>query len=193
MRNPDSLSAGEPGCKENIEQQHLNCSSLHFASRLSRPYRERLWWRAEARCVGTDWSTLLARHLGIIAPLAAVTRFLPACDTCGSEPCVNSSFCEQCRRADARLREERRTGPAESIPQDSDHIPIDALWRAVNHGRQRATPQTIIEAIMYCVCERGLAALTEPANLERLMRCDEAAKEQIDRRIAKLVAEGRGP
>jgi hypothetical protein len=46
---------------------------------------------------------------------------------------------------------------------------------------------------MYCVRERGLAALKEPANLERLMRCDEAAKEQIDRRIAKLVAEGRGP
>jgi len=53
------------------------------------------------------------------------------------------------------------------------------------------TPQATIEAIMYCVRERGLGALKEPTNIERLVRCDQAAKEQIDRRIAKLVAEGR--
>jgi hypothetical protein len=66
MRNPDSLSAGEPGCKENIEQQHLNRSSLHFASQLSPPYRERLWWRAEARRVGSDWSGVLALHARVV-------------------------------------------------------------------------------------------------------------------------------
>jgi hypothetical protein len=31
-----------------------------------------------------------------------------------------------------------------------------------------------------------VAALKEPTNLERLTRCDAAAKAQIDRRIAKL-------
>jgi hypothetical protein len=49
--------------------------------------------------------------------------------------------------------------------------------------RARPTPQTTIEALIYCVRERGLAALKEPANLERLSRCDEAALAEIDRRI----------
>jgi hypothetical protein len=38
------------------------------------------------------------------------------------------------------------------------------------------------------VRERGIAALKEPANLERLARCDAAAKAQIDKRIEKLTA-----
>ena len=54
MRNPDSLDVGEPGCKDNIELQHLNRSSLHFASLLSPAYWDRAWWRVEARRVGSD-------------------------------------------------------------------------------------------------------------------------------------------
>ena len=50
----------------------------------------------------------------------------------------------------------------------------------------RPTPQVVIEAIMLCVRERGLGALQESANLERLERCDEAARQQINQRIAKL-------
>lgn len=52
--------------------------------------------------------------------------------------------------------------------------------------RNRRTPQVTIEAILYCVRERGLAALQEPANLKNLSRCDEAARAQINKRIAKL-------
>jgi len=51
----------------------------------------------------------------------------------------------------------------------------------------RSTPQVIVEAIMYCVRERGPAALKEPKNIERLSRCDAAAKAQINRRIAQLM------
>ena len=50
----------------------------------------------------------------------------------------------------------------------------------------RPTPPVTIEAVLYSVRERGLAALKEPANLERLSRCDEAARAQINERIAKL-------
>jgi hypothetical protein len=49
-----------------------------------------------------------------------------------------------------------------------------------------ATPQTTIEAVMYCVRERGLAALREPANQQRLMTFDDAARAEVNRRIAKL-------
>ena len=49
-----------------------------------------------------------------------------------------------------------------------------------------STPQTTIEAVMYCVRERGLAALREPANQQRLMTFDDAARAEVNRRIAKL-------
>jgi hypothetical protein len=52
----------------------------------------------------------------------------------------------------------------------------------------RPTPQSTIEAVLYCVRERGLKTLQEPANLERLRRCDAAAKRQINERIARMVA-----
>jgi hypothetical protein len=49
-----------------------------------------------------------------------------------------------------------------------------------------STPQTTIEAVMYCVRERGLAALREPANQQRLMTLDDAARVEVNWRIAKL-------
>ena len=49
-----------------------------------------------------------------------------------------------------------------------------------------STPQTTIEAVMYCVRERGLAALREPANQRRLITFDDAARAEVNRRIAKL-------
>jgi hypothetical protein len=52
------------------------------------------------------------------------------------------------------------------------------------------TPQVTIEAVMYCVRERGLAALREPANQQRLMKCDDAARAEVNRRIAKLEEGG---
>ena len=52
----------------------------------------------------------------------------------------------------------------------------------------RRTPQVTIEAIMYAVRERGVAALNEAANIERLTRCDEAARAEINERIARLIA-----
>jgi hypothetical protein len=50
----------------------------------------------------------------------------------------------------------------------------------------RSTPQTTIEAVLYSVRERGLAALREPSNQQRLMTFDDAARAEVNRRIAKL-------
>jgi hypothetical protein len=183
MRNPDSLNVGEPGRKENLEHQHPNRPSLHRASDLD---RDRAWWRAEARRVGSDWLAMIDLHLAIIAPLAAAPHFSQACDACGAAPCINPSFCGQCRKADARLRAERRDRSAESIPQGLERMSIDVLWHALNYEQQRSAPQSTIEAIMYCVRERGLAALKEPNNQERLSRCDAAARQQINQRIERL-------
>lgn len=94
----------------------------------------------------------------------------PACPTCGWAPCLSSSpgMCRTCRAADAKTDQERRR--QSQAPQP----------------RPRPTPQTTIDAIMYCIRTRGLASLREPANLERLRECDEAAIAEIKRRVAKL-------
>jgi len=49
------------------------------------------------------------------------------------------------------------------------------------------TPQATVEAIMFAVRERGLTALKDAANVERLARCDQAARAQINHRIARLI------
>jgi hypothetical protein len=66
----------------------------------------------------------------------------------------------------------------------ADNVSLDRAYNEFN--KPLSTPQTTIEAILHCVRERGVAALKELANLERLSRCDAAAKVQIDRRIKKL-------
>ena len=48
----------------------------------------------------------------------------------------------------------------------------------------------MIEAVMYCVRARGLGALKERANLDRLRQCDATAQTEIDRRIDKLFELG---
>jgi len=113
--------------------------------------------------------------------------------SCGADLCVNPGFCSTCRDADRRRArgecpsylEQWRDWPAD-IPRDWDTLSLDALYRALNDPRRRPPPETTIKAIMYCVRERGLAALKEPANIERLSRCDAAARAQLDQRIAKL-------
>jgi DNA-binding transcriptional MerR regulator len=105
---------------------------------------------------------------------------------------VSTHHSVRCVEADRRRdRGERlrytsaQRNPRAHIPHDWEDMTLDELEELFNC--QRPTPQATIEAIMHSVRERGLGALKEPANIERLVRCDQAAKEQIDRRIAKLV------
>jgi hypothetical protein len=67
----------------------------------------------------------------------------------------------------------------------------DSSAAVIPMSAPRPTPQTTIDAVMYSVRERGLAALDEPATRERLGRCDAAARRQINQRIEKLIAAGR--
>jgi hypothetical protein len=72
------------------------------------------------------------------------------------------------------------------LPRNWQTLSLGALWERLNDPRRLTTPEAIIEAIMYTIRARGLAALKEPANRERLKRCDRAAREEINRRIAML-------
>jgi len=60
--------------------------------------------------------------------------------------------------------------------------------RSVSERRSRPTPRTTIEAILWSVRERGIHALREPANIERLLRCDSSARAEINERIKRGVA-----
>ena len=54
------------------------------------------------------------------------------------------------------------------LPKNWDVLSLDALASALYDPARHATPQSTVEAILYCVRTRGLAALKEPANEERL-------------------------
>jgi hypothetical protein len=84
----------------------------------------------------------------------------------------------------ATIRASQSPGPAFSI-SDWNTMPIDAFYRALNN--LRVTPQATVEAIMVAVRERGLSALEEPANIERLNRCDRTARAQLNERITRLI------
>jgi hypothetical protein len=69
----------------------------------------------------------------------------------------------------------------------SNDVSLDAVWRELNAPKNQPTPQVTVEAVMLCVRERGIAALQEPDNKERLSRCDAAARRQINERIGRLL------
>jgi hypothetical protein len=75
-----------------------------------------------------------------------------------------------------------RWDPRDTILPDS-HMDADSK---VEPKVERRTPQVTVDAIVWTVSERGLAALDEPANVERLSRCDERARAEINIRIANI-------
>jgi hypothetical protein len=79
------------------------------------------------------------------------------------------------------------------LPKNWPALPLGALWSALNNTAQHATPQSTIDAILYCVRTRGIAALEEPNNKERLASCDAAARKQIDERIERMRDKGLLP
>jgi hypothetical protein len=90
------------------------------------------------------------------------------CDICGCTPCASRTFCKTCRQIDRKAVAQRQSARDEKRP----------------------TTQAAIEAVMVAVRARGIGALKEPANLDRLRQCDAQARAQINARIEKLVRQG---
>ena len=74
---------------------------------------------------------------------------------------------------------------------DGKTQPRDTITKAPPHEDDERkiarAAQATVEAIMVAVRERGLAALKDAANVERLARCYQAARAQINQRIARLI------
>jgi hypothetical protein len=79
------------------------------------------------------------------------------------------------------------------LPKNWDVLSLDALASALSDPARYATPQSTIEAILFSVHSRGITALEELSNQERLARCDATAREQIDERIEKMREKGLLP
>jgi hypothetical protein len=75
----------------------------------------------------------------------------------------------------------------------TDPLLSDRTAAARPPAAPRPTPQATIGAVTWTVRERGLKALGEPANQERLSRCDAAARGEINAKIEKLLAADRIP
>jgi len=60
--------------------------------------------------------------------------------------------------------------------------------RKANQPR-RSTAQSTLDAVLYCVRQRGLAALKEPANIDRISRLSADDRARIDARIEKAISE----
>jgi hypothetical protein len=74
-----------------------------------------------------------------------------------------------------------------NLPKNWGGMSVGALWDALNDSGRHSTPQSTVDAIMYSVRTRGLAALDEPANIERLARCDKRARAQINAKLEALL------
>ena len=92
------------------------------------------------------------------------------CPTCGCTPCPNPAFCRLCREDDRKLANQRR----ETLTAEGEN----------------PTPAVAVEAVLYSIRTRGLAALKEPDVLARLNRCDTTAKAEINQRIERLREKG---
>jgi hypothetical protein len=103
----------------------------------------------------------------LVDPLLALVGSAPnPCSICGDPPCRHDdAWCEAFREGEARRRAERAKPKAKP-----------------------PTPGVIVESIMWSVRTRGIGALKEPDNLERLRSCDEQARAEINNRIAALSA-----
>ena len=72
-----------------------------------------------------------------------------------------------------RLKREQSPAEREEIERlrHLHDLPLDAAWHTINAALP--TPDVVLEAVVAAVMERGLEALEEPKNLDRVDRLDE--------------------
>ena len=93
------------------------------------------------------------------------------------------TFEAACRRADAKVKRDEHNERLRALL--CDDVSFVSAWTLIQ--KRHATCQVTIEALWQSIKENGVEALTDPANQERLRRCDAAAIAEINRRIAKLT------
>jgi transposase len=108
------------------------------------------------------------------------------CDVCGGTPCINSTFCRACRRADEKARQ-RATDPKILRARRllDDNVSFEAAYHELNRTPGR-TPTATVEALMYSLRTRGVAALEEPATKRRLSELSDEQVDEVGARLQRL-------
>lgn len=103
------------------------------------------------------------------------------------------SYCALCEEAiESHERKAKGSPRLQELRRLLDpSVSFERAYHELNDPRRRPTPATTVEAIMVTVRERGVAALKNSANIDRLRGCDAAAKSQINQRISELKRLGR--
>jgi hypothetical protein len=68
----------------------------------------------------------------------------------------------------------------------ADNVSLDRAWHELNDVRNRPTPKATIDSVWWAICEHGMSALAEPRIADRIANFDEAARSELDRRIANI-------
>jgi hypothetical protein len=112
-----------------------------------------------------------------------------ACATCGTNLCVNPSFCRICRRADAHRTKEGRPESAHVVRLPrllDDNMSLERVWTEVNQRRGNDVPQSTVEALIYELRRHGLIALQHSNCLRRLDDVSTAHLREMLSRLIKL-------
>ncbi len=112
-----------------------------------------------------------------------------ACAICGTNLCVNPSFCRICRRADAHRANERQPERKHVVRLArllDDNMSLERVWTEVNQRRGNGAPQSTVEALIYELRRHGLIALQHSNCLRRLDDVSRAHLREVLSRLIKL-------
>jgi hypothetical protein len=114
-------------------------------------------------------------------------------DNCQGQSWDGQNWHGLVEREAARIKHEQ--SPAECARIEyygrllDNSISFDAVYARIN--ARRPTPDTVLEAILVSVVERGLGALNEAKNINRAARLNDAQMTELRRRIRKLIKQKR--
>jgi hypothetical protein len=137
-----------------------------------------------------SWRKTLLLHRWSLVPLWSI--YFPAHDlgTGRLKRYPLDSFERTCDQAEDEAAKRRPTNTAirQARRLLAGDVSLERAWHEINDPQNRPTSQATVEAIWHCVRERGLRALDEPVNRQRLSECDRAAQAELQRRLEKLRA-----
>jgi hypothetical protein len=79
-----------------------------------------------------------------------------------------------------------KTGLTDNPVSTPTLVPESLLRIVARNRRLRPTPAVTVDAVVYSVQQRGLAALEESANIARLLTFDHAAFQQLDQHLERM-------
>jgi hypothetical protein len=105
------------------------------------------------------------------------------CPTCGAQPCINSSFCRTCRKADARHRRDPNAEQHRRLLDDSVSLQRAHAEIVAHHFKGRAADSTL-EALAFQL-RAGVGVLKEPDVRRRLSELSDAQFLEVTARVRR--------